>query len=242
MTAPTVDDIFGDCYIEPADFTARAKAFGCSRALTGLSDTDGTIATTAIALASRAIDIYTSRDPGSWSGATIYENHPWDPATRRCKVNQPPVSNLISYKVRVGAQLTANFVLTPVGSDTGSNELAYGGVYYNRQENYLELTSLALAGSLTNSLAGLGMTQAQVEIAYTSFAAIPQSVRAAAGFAAASILNECFSNILLPPGIKSLETGDQSVTKDNLYAMADRFILPPQASRFLYGLTRIAVG
>lgn len=242
MTAPASDPILGACYIEPDAFAARSNAFGCAGAAVAAlfaADPDGTNLTAIIAAVSRAIDTHTNREPESLSGGTLYENHSWDPITRRCKVNQPPVITLISYKIRIGAQLTANFVLTPVSSDAGSNKLSYGGVYYNRQENYLELNSLALAGSLTNSLAGLGMSQPQVEIAYTSFATVPKNVATAAGFGAAAMVNEWYVNTVITPGIKQIESGKQTIVRDNLVG---GYILPPKAKEYLSLISRIAVG
>jgi hypothetical protein len=241
VTAPTSDPILGTCYIEPEAFISRSMAFGCDRALDALyaADADGTNLTALIASVSRAIDVYTGRDSNSWSGGTIYENHAWDPVTRRVKVNQPPVINLISYKIRVGSQLTANFVLTPLSSDGGSNHLAYGGVYYNRQENYLELNSLALAGSLTNSLAGLGLYLPQVEIAYTSFASVPGQVATATAIGAAAVVNKWYANKVITPGIKQIESGKQTIVKDSPLGSVN---LPQEAKDLLSLLTRIAVG
>ncbi len=240
------DTLLGTAYVTSAEFSARALAFGCnSKALTAISALT-TQLDAVLAAASRAVDNFLSRDPGSFSGATIYENHKWNPATRRVTVNQPPVSSLKSYVIRISPSLTAPFPVTPVSTDAGSNQVAFGSIYYNRQENFLELASFALAGSLTNNLAGLGMTEFSVEIGYTSYANVQPEIAAATIQTATEAVNTYYLNQLLLPGLSKSGQGalniERVVIPQQELTNLTNAILSPAAARYLAKLSRIAIG
>lgn len=248
---PTTEDTvlarLGPTYVDADDFRAMALGFGCnSVGLNQMGRLNPTQLTTILASASRAVDNFLVRDPGSFSGGDIVENHAWNPRTRRVVVNQPPVNNLKSYVIRISPSLTAPFNITPIAYDAGHNPVGNGTVFYNRQENYLELASFALAGSLTNNLAGLGMNEFSVEIVYTSYASVPYGVFAATMQTAVEAVNLYYFNQLLPPGLTSTTVGEitteGSVDYQKILTNLANYILSPAAARYLAGISRIAVG
>src|SRR5258708_7037112 len=123
----TTDSVFGICYIEPDYLSNNAAALGCEQAIAGL---DNSQITSLIALASREVDNYCGR---TFTPDPISENHRFDPATRRISVNNPPVSELISFNIRIAPKVVSTFDVD--------------NVLINNQENYLELASLAAVAS-----------------------------------------------------------------------------------------------
>jgi hypothetical protein len=234
MGAPA-DQVLGVSYIDPEYFIENAKVFGCQA--TGY--TAETILPL-LAAASRMIDGEVGR---SFLSAQIAENHRFDLATRRIKVNQPPIQTLVSYKIRTGAGLVSSFLVAPVTTD-GVNNVSFGAVYYNRQENYLELSSLAMVGSLTNAIVSLGLSEPQVEIVYTSYQSVPQQVIAATGFMAAALLNESAANEILVPGLESAEADDVKVRRARSHSGGGQgqVAMPANVKMLLRGLSRIAIG
>jgi hypothetical protein len=246
-TEDTVLARLGPAYVDADDFRAMALGFGCNEvALNRISRINPTQLLAVLAAASRSVDNFLAREPGGFSGDTIYENHKWDPNTRRIVVNQPPVSSLSSYVIRISPSLTSPFPVTPVSNDAGGNQVAFGSVYYNRQENFLELASFALAGSLTNNLAGLGMNEFSVEIAYKSYASVPYGVFAATLQTAVEAVNQYNLNQILTPGISKTSVGEVDiegvVIPQKMLTNLTNAILSPAAARYFAGISRIAVG
>lgn len=230
------DSLLGPQYISVANLQSRATAFGCAKAIAAM--TSGELEAL-VALASRAVDGHTGRQ---WAdGTVITENHKWDMVTRRVRVNQPPILTLVSYVLRTSPAQVATFSVTPITNDAGGNPVAFGPIYYNREENYLELASLAVASSLTTPLISLGMFEPNVEIKYTSYSTAPQAVVSAAGLIAADMANSGYlaSMGLLSGNIQSVETGNQSI--ERAVPLPDAYPLPPIAVMLLANITRPAI-
>ncbi len=227
--------LFGESYLSAQDFLDNAVLFGCAVAVAGM---DANAVGPLLQAASREVDVEVGR---SFSAATVAENHKWDYQTRRSKVNQPPVVELLSFGIRVGAGLFSSFAVTPVEADGGGNKVRFGAIYYNRQENYLEVTALALAGSLINPIVSLGLTEPQVEIVYKSLASVPAEIALAVGHTAAHWLNENAANALILPGLAAMRDDDTEVRRAAPVAGQMRG-LPARAKALLRGYSRIAVG
>ncbi len=233
MSSPS--PLFGASYLNGQDFLDNAATFGCAALVVGY---DATGVSSMLAAASREVDVELGR---SFSADLIAENHRWDGATRRVKVNQPPVIELQRFSIRVGAGLRSSFTVTPVETDDAGNPVRFGTVYYNREENYLEVTSLALAGSLVSPIVTLGLTDPQVEIAYKSLPVVPYEVMLAVGYTAAYWLSEAVAASMIPQGLASLRDDDTEVKRQPQPAWQNRG-LPPRAKSILRGLSRIAIG
>ena len=220
--ATTSDSVLGLSYMDAADFTLRAGAFGCSAVMANFTSD---YITAIMAVASRAVEAHCGRD---FTPGDRVEQHVWNYTTRRIKLNAPPVASVSSYKIIVGPGLSAN--------------ISTSSIYVNNQENYIEVALLALAGTLVSPIATLGLQTPIVEITYKSLQTVPQSVIAATGFTAADIINESASNMSLTPGLKTIKIEGLEVTKDNRrYGVTD-WPLPPMARMLLSGVTRLAVG
>lgn len=215
-----LDDLLGACYIDPQDFLDRAAFFGAQVSIQGKTADD---LKPLAALASRAIDAHCKR---SFTPDSIIEIHKWVPRTRRISVNQPPVMTLEEYKI-----------ITAPGQ---SSAFDVGTVLINNQENYLELASLAVAGSLVTTTIALGVTEAQVQVKYKSFSAVPQKVIAACGFTMAKMANEAYASSQIPDGITRVKTTGLDVTRKA--SVDDTRLLPPIAETLLQSLTPIVVG
>lgn len=230
------DPILGFSYLSVEDFKARAAVFGCAAAIAKVEG-DGVLLSL-LAAASRDIDAEVGRD---FLSGQVSENHKFDLASRRVRINRPPLVGLVSYRLRTGAGLVSSFAVTPVTTD-GVNNVSFGAIYYNRQENYLELSSLAMAGSMTTTLVSLGLAEPQVEIVYTSLQDVPKQVIAATGYAAAAIINEGLANQIIAPGLASYKADDVEVRRAAPVAEAQSRALPPRVKALLRGLSRIAIG
>ncbi len=232
------DPTFGVAYLGVEVFKADAAYYGADKAIASMSDQS---LLRLLARASRAIDTYTGRTFGP---GAISENHKWNPVNRRCKVNQPPVITLTSFRVRIGAGLTASFSVTPTENDAGGNPVRFGEIVYNRQENYLEVTSLATASNMTNQIISLGLTENWVEIVYTNQAAdaaINPAVADATAWTAAHLANAGRTNSQLPAGISMVKMGEVTVQRAAASVDPTRDALPEMAKQLLRGLTRIAI-
>ena len=211
MPAPVSDSILGTIYLDATAFLNSAGIYGCARPVAAYTNTQ---VISLLALASRQVDAFTLRE---FTPGTITENHTYSPNTRRIFPNQPPVMSLISYAIQLtpGAA-PAPVTLTPVingyggGSDYG---VSYGGVIYNRSENYLELDTLASIATLTPQLVSLGMLEPQVIIQYQSYQAVPAGVQGATGYIAAQIANNARLAGLLIPGLQSISELTQTFTR-----------------------------
>lgn len=215
-----VDSVLGALYLSLADFKARAKVFGVRAALPESDDEIKAL----LASASRAIDAFCGR---SFTPAAVVEQHRLDPATRRVSVNRPPVMGLTSYKLISGPDL--------------SWDVDPSAVFVNNQENYLELVSLAGAIVLTQGQIMPGLVDTLVEVEYTSFAAVPQAVAVACGYAAGKFANLAYASGQVPDGLASVKLDGVAVTRDTSRPGGD-LELPPIAKQLLMPLRRVAVG
>jgi hypothetical protein len=216
------DSVLGICYVEPDYVVNNAAALGCEQAIAPL---DTSQLTALIALASREVDNHCGR---TFTPDPISENHRFDPATRRISVNNPPVIELISFNIRIAPQVVSTFDVA--------------NVLINNQENYLELASLAAIASqqLTSQVIALGITEPQVEITYRSYQSVPQAVAAATALVAAFRANESFASAAIAPGIASLKSREQQITRDG--SVGSLAGIPKAARDLLRGVSQIAVG
>jgi hypothetical protein len=215
------DNILGVCYLAPEEFLSRARLFGAGMSINGLN-AEGV--KPVLAMASRAIDAHCGR---SFTPDAITENHRWNGATRRISVNQPPVMTLSTYRLRTAPSQVQSFNVADV--------------LINNQENYLELATLAAAVGMTGDLLGLGLCEAQVEVTYLSYQAIPQAVAAACGFTAAKMANMGYVSAQVPDGFQKISLGGFNATRAGLGA-GDALEIPPMAQQLLSAYRRIALG
>jgi hypothetical protein len=219
MPTPTIASVLGSSYLDKDFFIANARTFGVQALIGDWSSND---VLGALTNASRMVDAFTRK---SFDPAAITEQHNWNPGTRRTKVNQPPIMELISYQIRTSPGTVSTFELNTI--------------YINNQENYVELASLSLAGSLTSQMISLGMTTPIVEITYKSYQSVPSQVAAAVGFTAADIINRSASNDLLPAGLASVKDGDMAISRHGLAGQSET--IPDRAKDLLQIYSRIAV-
>jgi len=216
------DSVLGTCYVDPDYFTDNAAALGCEPAIARL---DSDQLTALIALASREVDNHCGR---TFTPDPISENHRFDLATRRISVNSPPVIEIISFHIRIATQVVSTFDVE--------------NVLINNQENYLELASLAAIASqqLTSQVIALGITEPQVEVTYRSYQSVPQSVAAATAILAAFRANESFANSAIAPGISSVRSREQQITRDGSAKSGGE--IPQVVKDLLRGVSQIVVG
>ena len=227
----------GTMYLEAVEFRAKAKAYGCGKALEGLGEADNTLLEEVIALASRQIDAYCEAQ-GFGDEQEFSENHRFNFATRRIIVNNPPVVELISFGVRTGPSSLTAFVLTPVQNGPDGEPIAWGPVYYNRQENYLELSGLSVAGNST-PLITLGLMDPQAEIKYRNGPVKP-NVIAATGWQASRLLNAIFVENQVGGGIRSMSTPELSISFESR-TVGEEAPMHPMAVQLLKLSRRIAI-
>src|SRR5262249_30520661 len=124
--------------------------------------------------------------------------------------------------------------------------VSWGAVYYNAQENYLELSSLSVAGNQVSTLISLGLMQAQAEIRYKNGTSLSPGIAAATGWQTAFLLNESYRDAQVGAGVRSMSTPELSVTFDSRYGAGaaqggDDAPLHPVAKQLLKPLERIAI-
>ncbi|NWJ94572.1 MAG: hypothetical protein HXX20_02220 [Chloroflexi bacterium] len=224
------DAILGTAYLSVSDFKARSDTFGATEAIASKSDT---AILGYLASASRAIDNYLGRHYGQ---GNFTENHKWDFYNKRIYPNCPPVISLVSYKLRTGANYLSTFVTSPVNGTT------FGEIYYNQQENYLEIASMASAFAMTTQLLGLGLKDPQVEIVYTSWQTVPQSVAAATGYTAAMLATEALVNQQIPLGIQMMQADSVKIQRAQRGSGDQQITLPAMALMLLSNEQRILIG
>ncbi|HEX8564132.1 MAG TPA: hypothetical protein VF648_00590 [Pyrinomonadaceae bacterium] len=231
-----VETLFGKAYLTTEEFREMTDVFGVDVALSKYPEGDAgdNRLLGALAAASRTIDAACNR--GFGAEEIQIENHTFNTATRRIKVNSPPVVELLEFKIRTAPGSVSSFNVSDV--------------FVNHQENYLELTSLALGGSLTTPLLSLGMNEPQAEIRYKSFAKIPQKIKLACGYQAAWSINQSYVNSIAPPNYK-IESGTnrserlkvENTTKRNAFeADSVHFRLAPGVRDLLSEFIRIPIG
>jgi hypothetical protein len=237
----TVDASLGALYVEPEKFLQQATAFGCKKALDALGAESTEMIQVIIASASRQIDAY-CQSQGFSPDEEIFENHRFDLRTRRVPVNSPPVVELISFGVRTGPQSITSFGLTPVGNGADNKPVSWGAVYYNKQENYLELSSLSVAGNQVSTLISLGLMEVQAEFKYKNGTALKPNVIAATYWQTAHLLNSIHTHNNVVPGIVSMSSPEMSITyEQGLRESRQGAALHPMAVQLLGTTRRIAI-
>lgn len=197
-------------YISPEGFRAQASVYGCLSGVTKLSTEQ---LEEIIALASRSVDAYCAGQ-GFSPDISITENHEFDFETRRIRPNQPPVVDLLDFKLRLGPNTTSTYELTPVATDAGGNKIGWGVIYYNRQENVLEVSAMTNIGAVSSVIATLGIMKPQAEITYKNGLAVPQEVQAATAYQAAHLINQAYLDGQIVPGVLNMATPDLSITRE----------------------------
>src|SRR5215510_11235380 len=94
-----VHDTLGTMYLEAVAFRAKAKAYGCGKALEALGEADNTLLEEIIAMASRQVDAFCEAQ-GFGDEQVFSENHRFNFNTRRIIVNNPPVFALLLFGIR----------------------------------------------------------------------------------------------------------------------------------------------
>lgn len=204
------DDALGACYVSVAQFITMAGGLGCDAGLAVINDGNNWALTTILAAASRKVDAFCGRE---FDLQTIQENQRWELQTRRVYPYQPPIANLLSYQIQTAPGSYQNITLTPIAVDASGAKVSYGAVVYDKGRNYLELASLAVLTSLTPVLVSLGISEPMVRYSYTSFASVPKQVITATGLIAAAMVNAAYRNKLIIPGLLSVQSGKQTITR-----------------------------
>jgi len=200
----------GPMYIDAETFRGQAAVYGCQAAVAQMS---GENLEEFIALASRSVDAYCAGQ-GFSPDVVISENHPFDFATRRFRPNQPPVIDLLSLRLRTGPTTVATYDLTPVSMDAAGNKVGWGVIYYNRQENVMEISSMTTVGAVSSYMVTMGIMKPQVEITYRNGDAVPTEVQAATGYQAGHLINQAFLDSKITPGVLTMSTPDLSITRE----------------------------
>ncbi len=186
-------DLFGTAYLDAESFRLMADMFGVGMALADYLDgTEGDAKLLrVIQAASRDVDAYCCTD---FSPLPKTETHALDLETWRFTVNNPPVAEIVSCKIRYAVD--GFFTVNPAR------------VFVNNQKNYLEITRYADEGLAMLGSIGTEIGEPQVEITYKSLQEVPKNVKLAAGFQAAHLINTGFVDKVLPPNFGKIEMGD----------------------------------
>lgn len=184
------DDVLGVTYLDVFDFVDRAAMFGVNVALPDNDD----LTAAYLAAASRYIDARCHR---AFDPDTEYtEQHNWDPTTRRIYPGNAPVSSISSYRIYVGA---STYSIIPTNA-----------LFINNNGGYVEVTSLATAGSLISQLLLIGLYEPIVQITYKSLTDVKPNIALATGYIAATMMNQSYLSSSLPTGVKSIRVGSQA--------------------------------
>lgn len=212
MPLPT-DPRLGPSYVDACEFVAMASAYGAQQAVDALGDNAEAVIGQLGAIASRTIEAYLA-NWGINPDSTFTENHKFDYKSPRIFPNNRPLIDLLGFKIRVANQTTVTFPLTPVVNAADNIPQSWGSIYYNRQENYLEVTSLQLQGGVILFAGGFasipvaywGLQVAQAEIQYKSASSVDPVIVAAASYQVAKLLNENHLSNTVNPAIESMAT------------------------------------
>lgn len=211
------NNTFGVCYLSVDEFKEASGMFGIA------SLPDDPVIKAQLAAASRWVEAICNRK--FVPDQEFEEQHDWDPVSRRVAVNNPPVLEVISYKIYTGVGTFSTF---------GTNALVL-----NSQQNYVELASLAAAGNMTSALLSLGLTQPYVLIKYKSLASVKPNIKLATGYLAATLMNRAHVEANFPAGLRSMSVGGgASVTRAEGKSMEE---VPQMAKILLAGEQEITI-
>lgn len=240
-----VHDTLGTMYLAPADFAKKVRAYGCAKAYAALNDdAENSILSELIAMASRQIDAY-CESQGFGPEQAFSENHTFDLRTRRVFPNNPPVVELLSFGIRTGPGNLTTFQLTPTNNGPDGSPVSWGAIHYNRQENYLELSSLSVAGNTVSTLISLGLMHAQAEIRYKNSTSLRPNIAAATAWQTAFLLNANNTDNSVGPNVRSITSPEMSVTfetRPKAQANDPAGAMHPMAVQLLAQTNRIAIG
>jgi hypothetical protein len=217
----TSDSIFGVSYISPNEFSSHSDLFGVSVAL---PDSDDKIQGF-LSAATLWINANTQRN---WDGTVEHdEQHLWDPNSRRIYVNFPPVSSVTTYEIFTGANVHASF-----DPDTA--------VFINGQSGYLELSALSVVGP-SSALLLTGINEPVVHIVYKSIQNIPENVKLATGYIAASMMNSGYVEAQAPGGLKDIKIGSMASLSIDTKMKASGVIVPSIVNTLLANEINIGI-
>ncbi len=215
-------ELFGNAYLDAESFRKNATLFGVGMAFCDFPDDDegNEKLLNVLQAASRMIDSEAGKDftPGNRS-----EQHLFDFAKRQIKVNNPPVSEIIS----------VNIIFSPGASQVFTPQ----DCYINNQLSYIEITDLAIGlGVITNYL-NLGLSDPVAEIVYKSAQDVPKHVALATGYQAAKMINEGFVDTQLPPNFGQIDMGGLTINNKKGYRLkaedVNATVIDPMAKKLL---------
>lgn len=204
-------------YANPDDFREIAPEFD-------LTNVDDVVLQARLDRASVLADNWTNRTFGT---QTFVEEHEWRPSRSLYLFNWPVASVDAAHFV-LGAGITAT--------------IQPADFIINNTQHYVELSSLALAVSLTPDVLTLGVTQPFISITYTTGSAIPRDLVIAVVIIAASQLINADAIAQGIGGVISMTIGSYTVTfarpRAGQAAEVGGFsnVIPPEAAMLLNGL------
>jgi hypothetical protein len=223
------ENLFGTAYLDAESFRAHAELFGVGMAFADYPESpegDKKL-DRVLQAASRAIDAETGRN---YSPESKTETHRLDLRNWRFSVNNPPVIEIVSCKIRYATD--------------GVISVNPTRVFISSQQNYLEITrfseeALALLGTI-----GTEISEPQVEIEYKSLQTVPSNVRLACGYQAGHLINSGFADKTLPPNFGKLEMGDLKINNKKGYRSSEEMrsgSFSAEARHLLAGEIKISV-
>lgn len=184
------EDLFGTAYLDAESFRAHAELFGVGMSFADYADDDKKLLRV-LQAASRDIDAFCCRD---FSPEAKTETQTLDLTNWQFKVNNPPVIEIVSCKIRYAVD--------------GFFNVSPDRVFVNNQKNYLEITRFADEGLAMLGSIGTEISEPQVEITYKSLQDVPKHVKLAAGFQAGHLINTGFVDKMVPTNFGKIEMGD----------------------------------
>ena len=180
---------FGAMYLDPNEFMMSRDLFGVGSSI----PQDVEMLKAFLAAASRWVDAKTCKS--FIPNADHVEQHIVNPLTGRISVNNPPVMSISQYLIMTGANTSS-----PV--DVNSS------LFINNQENWIEL--------LMQPFVFPQLAEIIVKITYKSMADVPQNLKLAPGYVAATMMGDAATSAKFPSGIKSIKIGSQaSITRED---------------------------
>lgn len=210
--------MFGDSYVTSAEFRTAATGFDVG----AISDAD---LETILSRASRTAEIYARviwavKDAeGNWGPAQYNQWQEWRPSSRRVYLRHWPVTEIVSAKIWIGANVYA--------------QLRVVDFLINNTQHYIVLASLASATTLTPELLTLGISEPVIDVTYKAgYTTIPEEVKLAVVLIAASTIAQKQLIEEGVAGVRSFVIGTYSVTVGRGDGEPAGFACPiPEAAR-----------
>lgn len=179
--------LFGAMYLDPEQFVANASMFGVSESdlppnVNGVREELMSV----LAAASRWVDARTHKS--YIPDLDHVEQHTLDPQTGRIWVNNPPILSISDFRILTGA--------------TSFTSVASSSLFINNQQTWVEMLMQPFFFPM--------LSEVFIRITYKSVSDVPQNIRLATGYIAATMINDSSFNSKMPSGVKSIKIGSQA--------------------------------